>query len=45
MDTNSTSFFFNFICNVDCSVAENKAREIIFECMKNLENCKKARCF
>ena len=24
-DTNSTSLFFNFICNVDCSVAESKA--------------------
>ena len=33
-DTDSTSLFFNFICNVDCSVAESDAREIIFECMK-----------
>ena len=24
-DTNSTSLFFNFICNVDCSVAESEA--------------------
>ena len=33
-DIDSTSLFLNFICNVDCSVAESKAREIIFECMK-----------
>ena len=36
MDTNSTSLFFNFVCNINCSVAESKAREIIFECMKKL---------
>ena len=36
-DTNSISLLFNFICNVDCSVAESEAREIIFECMKKLK--------
>ena len=40
-DTDSTSLFFNFICNVDCSVAESKAREIIFECMKKLKTAKR----
>ena len=40
-DTNSTSLFFNFICNVDCSVAESKAREIIFECMKKSKTAKR----
>ena len=39
-DTNSTSLFFNFICNVDCSVAETEAREIVFECMKKLKIAK-----
>ena len=29
-DTGSTSLFCNFICNVDCSVEESKAKEIIF---------------
>ena len=40
-DTNSTSLFFNFICNVDCSVAESKATEIIFEYMKELKIAKR----
>ena len=40
-DTDSTSLFFNFICNVDCSVAESKAREIIFECMKKSKTAKR----
>ena len=40
-DTDSTSLFFNFICNVDCSVAECEAREIIFECMKKLKIAKR----
>ena len=40
-DTNSTSLFFNFICNVNCSVAESKAREIIFECMKKSKTAKR----
>ena len=33
-DIDSTSLFLNFICNVDCSVAESEARKVIFECMK-----------
>ena len=33
-DTDSTSLFFNFICELDCSVRESKARKIIFEFMK-----------
>ena len=33
--------FFNFICNVDCSVAESEAREIIFECMKKSKIAKR----
>ena len=33
-DTDSTSLFFNFICELHCSVWESKARKIIFECMK-----------
>ena len=40
-DTDSTSLFFNFICNVDCSVAESEAREIIFECMKKSKIAKR----
>ena len=40
-DTDSTSLFFNFICNVNCSVAETEAREIIFECMKKLKIAKR----
>ena len=40
-DTDSTSLFFNFICNVNCSVAESEAREIIFECMKKSKIAKR----
>ena len=40
-DTDSTSLFFNLICNVDCSVAESEAREIIFECMKKSKIAKR----
>ena len=40
-DTNSISLLFNFICNVDCSVAESEAREIIFECMKKSKIAKR----
>ena len=40
-DTDSTSLFFNFICNVNCSVAETEVREIIFECMKKLKIAKR----
>ena len=40
-DTDSISLFFNFICNVDCSVAESEAREIIFECMKKSKIAKR----
>ena len=32
-DTDSTSMFFVFICNLNCSVSEEKARNIIFEVM------------
>ena len=30
-DTDSTSVFFIFICNLNCSVSEEKARNIIFD--------------
>ena len=40
-DTDSTSLFFNFICNVHCSVAESEAREIIFECIKKSKIAKR----
>ena len=30
-DTDSTSIFFVFICNLNCSVSQEKARNIIFE--------------
>ena len=33
-DTDSTSLFLNFICNIDCSVPESEARKIIFQCLK-----------
>ena len=32
-DTDSTSIFFLFVCNLNCSVSEDKARNIIFEVM------------
>ena len=32
-DTDSTSMFFLFVCNLNCSVSEDKARNIIFEVM------------
>ena len=32
-DTGSTSIFFVFICNLNCSVTKDKARKIIFEVM------------
>ena len=32
-DTDRTSVFFIFICNLNCSVSEEKARNIIFEVM------------
>ena len=32
-DTDSTSMFFLFICNLNCSVSKDKARNIIFEVM------------
>ena len=40
-DTDSTSLFLNFICNVNCCVAESKVREIIFECMKKSKIAKR----
>ena len=36
-DTDSTSMFFVFICNLNCSVSEQKARNIIFEVMLKSE--------
>ena len=32
-DTDSTSMFFVFICNLNCSVSEDKTRNIIFDVM------------
>ena len=32
-DTDSTSIFFVFICNLTCDVREDEARDIIFELM------------
>ena len=40
-DTNSTSLFFSFICNVDSSVAESEAKKIVFECMKKSKIAKR----
>ena len=40
-DTDSTSLFFNFICDLECSIRENKARNIIFECMKKSKIAKR----
>ena len=33
MDTDSTSIFFVFICELGCPVDERKSRQIIFEVM------------
>ena len=35
--TDSTSMFFVFTCNLNCSVSEQKARNIIFEVMLKSE--------
>ena len=32
-DTDSTSLFFVFICNLKCTLPESQARKVIFECM------------
>ena len=32
-DTDSTSVFSVFICNLNCSISEDKARDILFEVM------------
>ena len=32
-DTDSTSLLFLFICNLQCTLPESKARRVIFECM------------
>ena len=32
-DTDSTSLFFVFICNLESTIPESEARKIIFECM------------
>ena len=34
-DTDSTSLFFVFICNIDCQLPESEARNVIFECTIN----------
>ena len=34
-DTDSTSLFFIFICDLECSLPESEARKVIFECMIN----------
>ena len=36
-DTDSTSLFLNFICDLECSIPESEARNVIFKCMKNLK--------
>ena len=36
-----TSLFFNFICDLKCSIPESKARNIIFECMKKSKIAKR----
>ena len=40
-DTGSTSLFFNFICDLECSIPESEARNIIFECMKTSKIAKR----
>ena len=37
IDADSTSMFFVFICNLNCSVSEDKARNIIFDVMLKSE--------
>ena len=32
-DSDSTSVFFVFICDLNCSISEDKARDILFEVM------------
>ena len=32
-DADSTSVFFIFICDLNCSISEDKARDILFEVM------------
>ena len=34
-DTDSTSLFFVFICNIESTLPESEARKVIFECMIN----------
>ena len=34
-DTDSTSLFFVFICNIESSLPESEARNVIFDCMIN----------
>ena len=34
-DTDSSSLFFVFICNMESTLPENEARKVIFECMIN----------
>ena len=40
-DRDSTSLFFNFICDLECSIPESKARNIVFECMKKSKIAKR----
>ena len=37
-DTDSTSLFFVFICDFECTLAESEARKVIFECMIKSKN-------
>ena len=37
-DTDSTSLFFVFICEFECTLPESEARKVIFECMIKSKN-------
>ena len=37
-DTDSTSLFFVFICDFECTLPESEARKVIFECMIKSKN-------
>ena len=40
-DTDSTSLFFVFICELECVLPESEARKVIFECMVNSQILKR----
>ena len=40
-DTDSTLLFFNFICKIDCFVAESEAIKINFKCLKKSKIAKR----